>query len=119
MYVNHPKILTFQKLSSSVVLFGLKIFHGFVIPGGRIEPAACLVFYLVKKNVRKSLQKKWQSAVKIFTKQQNVPTRTHKKRKIFFHRFSVEYALFTHYISTEYALIYSLSTKKCGLENRF
>ena len=57
MYVNHPKILTFQKLSSSVVLFGLKIFHGFVIPGGRIEPAACLVFYLVKKNVRKSLQK--------------------------------------------------------------
>ena len=43
------------------------------------------------KNLGKSLQKsyqKWQTAVKMFKKHQNVPTGTHKNRPILFHRFS-------------------------------
>ena len=40
MCVNHPKMLTTQKLSSPLGLIGLKSFHGFFIVGGKIEPIA-------------------------------------------------------------------------------
>ena len=43
-----PNILTSQKQSSHLGLFGLKNFHVVVILGGRIGPIACL-FYLVIK----------------------------------------------------------------------
>ena len=49
MCVIHPKILTLQKFRSTLCLFGLKSFHGYVILVGRIKPIACLVFYLVVK----------------------------------------------------------------------
>ena len=35
--------------------------------------------------------KTWQTAVKTFNKNQNVPTRTHKKSQILLHRFLDEY----------------------------
>ena len=50
-------MLTSQKLSSPLGLFGLKSFHGFVILGERIEPITCLPFYLVIK-MRENLYKK-------------------------------------------------------------
>ena len=50
MCLHHPQILTPQKLSSPLGLFGLKSFNGFVIAGdGRIDSIAILVFYLVIK----------------------------------------------------------------------
>ena len=92
-----PQILTFQKLSSPLGLFGLKSFHGFVILGGRIERIDCLVFCLVIKmweNPYKKSYQKWQTAVKAFKKHQNVLTGTHKRREKLFHRFLGEYTLF-------------------------
>ena len=83
MCVNHPKILTSQELNSPLDLFGLNSFHKFAILGGRIEPIACLVFYLVIKmyeNLYKKPYQKGQTAVKTFKKHQNVPTGIHKKR---------------------------------------
>ena len=55
MCVNHPKVLTSQKLSSPFGLLGLKSFHGFIL-GGRREPNAYLVLF-GHKNVGKSVQK--------------------------------------------------------------
>ena len=50
MCLHHPQILTPQKLSSPLGLFGLTSFNGFVIAGdGRIDSIAILVFYLVIK----------------------------------------------------------------------
>ena len=60
MFVNHPKVLTFQKLIKPLGLFGLKSFHEFVILDGRIEPIACLVFYLVIKMREKLFKKTYQ-----------------------------------------------------------
>ena len=59
MFINHPQILRLQKLSSPLGLFGFKSFHEFFMVGGRIEPIACIVFYLVfsHKNDGKPLQK--------------------------------------------------------------
>ena len=69
MCVNHLKILTFQKLTNPLGLFGLKSFHRFIILVGSIEPIACLVFYLVIKmckNLYKKPYQKWQTAVNTF-----------------------------------------------------
>ena len=100
MCVSHPKTLTSQKLSSPLGLLGLKIFHGFGIIGGRIEPIVCLVFYVVIKmleNIYKNSYQNLQTAVKIFNKHQNVQTGTHTKKQTLFHRFLGEYTLFlTH-----------------------
>ena len=49
MCVNHPKVLTSEKLSSPSGLFGFKSFHEFVVLGGRIRPIACLEFLVIKK----------------------------------------------------------------------
>ena len=58
---NHPKILTSQKLSCSVGVFGLKSFHGFVILNGTSEPVTYLLFW--------SILKMWEVlASKIFAK---------------------------------------------------
>ena len=92
MFVNHPKVLTFQKLSKPLGLFGLKSFHEFVILDGRIEPIACLVFYLVIKMWEKLFKKTYQrqqTAVKTFKKHETVPT--HKTKEILFHRFLGEH----------------------------
>ena len=49
--LNHPKILTSQKLCNPLELFDLENF------AGRMEPISWLVFNLVKKIKGKSLQK--------------------------------------------------------------
>ena len=53
-------MLTYEKLSSPLDLFGLKSFHGFVILGGRLLSFnRCLPWVLFgHKNVGKYLQKK-------------------------------------------------------------
>ena len=96
MCANHLKILTSQKLGSPLYLFGLKSLNAFIILVGRIEPIACLVFYLVIKMWENPYKKPYQiwKTVKAFKKHQNVLTRIHKKRQILFHRFVGEYALF-------------------------
>ena len=97
MCANHPKVLTSKKFGSPLCLFGLKSVPRFVIFVGRIKPIACLVFYLVIK-LWEDLYKKpfhtWKTLVKIFKKHKNVPSGTHKKRQILFHRFSGECTLF-------------------------
>ena len=95
--VNHLKVLTSQKLVSTLGLFGLKSFHGFVIIRGRTEPTACLLLYLVTKmwgNLYKKSYQTWQTAVNTFEKHQNVPTGTQKQRQILFHRALGEETLF-------------------------
>ena len=52
------------------------------------------MFYLVIKmwkNLYKKPYQTWKTVVTTFKKHQNVPMRTQKKRKIFFHRFLSEY----------------------------
>ena len=49
MCISHQKILTFQKLSGPLGLYGLKSLHGFVTLGGRMVPIAFFVFYLAIK----------------------------------------------------------------------
>ena len=94
--------MTSQKLSIPLSFFGLKLFHGFVILGGKMEPIACLVFYLVIKmleNLSKKPYRAWQTIPNMAnssknikkTSHQNVPIATHKKRQILFHRFLDEY----------------------------
>ena len=75
----------------------MKSFHGFVIVGGKIEPIAHLLLYLIikmKENLYKKSYQKWKTAVKTFEKHQNVPTGTPKKRQISFQKFFGEYVLF-------------------------
>ena len=75
----------------------MKSFHGFVIVGGKIEPIARLLLYLIikmKENLYKKPYQKWKTAVKIFEKHQNVLTGTPKKRQISFQKFFGEYVLF-------------------------
>ena len=43
------------------------------------------------KNLYKKPYQTWKTVVTTFKKHQNVPMRTQKKRKIFFHRFLSEY----------------------------
>ena len=86
------KLLTPQKLSSLLGLFGLTSAHRFDIVGGGIEPIDCLVFYLVikmRKNLYRKPYQKWQTAVKTFKKFENVPTGTRNKRQILLHKFLV------------------------------
>ena len=71
MCINHPKILTSQKLRSPLYLFLLKRFPR----------------YPYKKP-----HKTWKT-VKALKKHQNVLTATHKKREILFQRFVGEYTL--------------------------
>ena len=90
------KNFEFPQIALSFCLFGLKNFYEFVILVGRIEPIACLVFYLVIKMWENLFEKPYQTwkTVKTFKKHQNVVTGTHKKRKILLHRFVVEDTLF-------------------------
>ena len=83
MCINHPKILTSQKLSSLLSLLGIKSFHELFILGGRREPISCLVFYLfIKKweNLYMKSHQKWQTAVKTFKKKIKIFQRKHTKR---------------------------------------
>ena len=85
MCVNHPKILTSQKLRSSSGLFGLKGFPEFVILLERIEPIACLLFYLVIKiweNFYRTLKTvaKILKNIKKREKQQQQPKEKNTKR---------------------------------------
>ena len=65
----------------------------------KMELIACLQFYVVIKMEVLSFcekpNKTWQTAVKTFNKNQNVPTRTHKKSQILLHRFLDEYTQFS------------------------
>ena len=96
MCANHPKILSSEILRSPLCLFGLKSLHVFVILVGRIEPAVCLLFYLVIKMWESPYKKPYQTwkTVKTFKRYHNVLTGTHKKRQILVHRFVGEYTLF-------------------------
>ena len=73
-------MLTSQKLYIPLCLFGLKGFYGFVILVGRIEPIACLVFYLVIKMWENPYKKPYQiwKTVETFKKHQNCLTGEHK-----------------------------------------
>ena len=85
-----PKDFDFQEAGQP-----LKSFYEFVI---LVEKNYCLpCVFFSHKNVWKSLQKaisKLKNSSKSIQKHQNVPTRTHKKRLILFHRFLGEYILF-------------------------
>ena len=90
MCVNHPKILTFQKLSSPLHLFCLKSFNGFLIVRGRMEPITCLRYSLVQKMWRIFYRKPyrtWQTTVKTLKKHQYVHTGTYTKTQILINRF--------------------------------
>ena len=90
MCVNHPKLLTSEKMGSP-----WRVYMSLLFLVGR--SIVCLVFYLVVKNVWKSLRKtisKLTNSSKSIQKHQNVPTGTHKKRLILFHRFLGEFTLF-------------------------
>ena len=62
--LNHPKILTSQKLGIPLYLFGFKSFDGFVNLVGRIKPISYFVKML--KNVYRKPHQTWQAAVKTF-----------------------------------------------------
>ena len=63
----------------------------------RVEPVACLLFYLVMKievlawNIKKKTYQIWPTAVKAFKKDQNAPTKTHIKSKVLLRRFLDEH----------------------------
>ena len=89
MCVNYPKFLNSHKLSSPLVLLGLKSFHRFVILSGKVgfELVTCLVFYLVIKiwrNLWKIPYQTWQKTAKTLKKNKKC---YNKKRQILFHRF--------------------------------
>ena len=97
MRVNHPKLLTGQKLSSPFSLFSLERFQEFVFLGGRIEPITFLALYLVIKLWKifyKKPYQSWQTTAKTLKKHQNIQTRTLTKEQILFHIFSGEYTMF-------------------------
>ena len=77
MSVNHPKVLTSQKLGIPLYLFGFKSFDGFVSLVGRIKPISYFVKML--ENVYRKPHQTWQAAVKTFKKHSNAP-KDHKKR---------------------------------------
>ena len=80
-----PKNIDISETEQPLGVFFVKSSRGFVIVGGRVEPIVCLVFHLVikmKENLYKKPHQKCKTAVKTFNKYQNVPTGTHKKRKI-------------------------------------
>ena len=88
--------MTSQKLSNPLGLFGLKSLYEYVILIDKIEPIACLVFYLVIKgwgNLYKKAYQTLQTAVKTFKKGQNAPTGKPKQIQILFNRFLGEYTL--------------------------
>ena len=64
MSVNHPKVLTSQKLGIPLYLFGFKSFDGFVSLVGRIKPISYFVKML--ENVYRKPHQTWQAAVKTF-----------------------------------------------------
>ena len=89
-----PQNFNFQNLSSPLGLFGLKSFLGFVILGGRIEPIACLLFYLAikcGKIFKKTLKMENSSKIQ---KTYKCCSGTHRKRQILFDRFLGENTLF-------------------------
>ena len=92
----HSKILTSQKLSNPLSLFGLKKgFPGFVFLGCSIGTITCLVFYLVI-NMRKIFTKIVSNMVhssKNIKKTSKCSNRTRKTRQILFHNFLDEHTL--------------------------
>ena len=87
----------FPETEQSLGLFRLNCFYGFAIRSGRMELVACLMFCLVIKmlqNLYKKTYQTWQTAVKTLKKRETIPTRTHKKRRILFHKVLDEYTQF-------------------------
>ena len=62
--LNHPKILTSQKLGIPLYLFGFKSFDGFVNLVGRIKSISYFVKML--ENVYRKPHQTWQAAVRTF-----------------------------------------------------
>ena len=71
-----PQNLNFRKTELSLFLLD-----------GRMEPIACLLFYLVVQMEVLT----WPTAVKTLKKHQNTPTRTLKKNKMLLYNFLDEY----------------------------
>ena len=85
-----PKTFDFWETGQS-----LKSLYEFAILGWKKYCLPCVLFS--RKNVWKSLQKtisKLTNSSKSIQKHQNLPTGTHKKRLILFHRFLGEFTLF-------------------------